>query len=151
MSISNIDPSDPVVQLEVLRERLKFGDEKIRQLEGEVTQLRSDLVRKETELKQIRDDRDELKIKLAVAESSLQYGQELLRLNDQQTKKKGDSARRRIISANLLYFLAAVLTGFGTSMLTSTPSNSLGWMMLVFASITYLIGAISISTERGEE
>ncbi len=149
--MSSIDPTDPGVQLEVLRERLKNSEEKIRRLEGDLARVYIDLGRKETELKQTRDDRDDLKIRLAVAESGLKHGQELLILSSEKTKIKRNNARRRTISANLLYFLAAVLTGFGTSMLTSAPPNSLGWMMIVFAAVVYLTGALSISTEGGEE
>lgn len=150
MSINSVDPTDPSVQLEVLRERLKNSEEKIRQLEGDLAQVYIDLGRKETELKQTRDDRDDLKIKLAVTESGLKHGQELLKLSSEKSKIKRNIARRRTLSANLLYFLAAVLTGFGTSMLTSTPPNSLGWMMIVFAAAVYFTGAISISTEGAE-
>ena len=151
MGVSSTDPSDPGIQLEVLRERLKNSEEKIRQLEGDLAQVYIDLGRKETELKQIRDDRDDLKIELAVAKSGLKHGQELLKLSTEKTRIKRNNARRRIFSANALHFLAPVLTGFGTGMLISTPPNSLGWMMIVFAAVVYFIGANLISTEGGEE
>jgi chromosome segregation ATPase len=53
MSVSNFDPIDPKVELEVLRERLKHAEEKIRQLEEKLQQAYTDLGRKEVELQRL--------------------------------------------------------------------------------------------------
>lgn len=70
MGISGFDPLDPRVQLEVLRERLKNTDERVRQHEKDLAQVYNNLVRKESELIQIRDERDDLRMKWEVIKIS---------------------------------------------------------------------------------
>ncbi|HEX6485019.1 MAG TPA: hypothetical protein VF043_39755 [Ktedonobacteraceae bacterium] len=64
--MSNIDPTDPRIQLEVIRERLRFSEEKFQQHEQLLAQAYKDLGQKDAELKQIREDRDDLRIKWEV-------------------------------------------------------------------------------------
>ncbi len=54
MGMSNSDPVELRIQLEVIRERLKYAEEKSRQQEQMLTQAYKGVGQKEAELKQIR-------------------------------------------------------------------------------------------------
>src|SRR5260370_13200652 len=114
MGISSFDPTDPRVQVEVLRERLKNSEERVRQQETEVAQAYTNLGRKESELQRIRDERDDLKIKWEVAKRDLRHTQELLILSSQKTTRKRNVAKVQVFSISIIFLISSVLANLGT-------------------------------------
>jgi hypothetical protein len=151
MSIGSSDPTDPRFELVQLRERLRYAEERVRQLEDGLKQVYVDLGRKEDQLQRIREERDDLKVKWEVAKADIAHKQELLGLARQKAR---DKRSRRIgynIFGNMLICLAGVLVAFGTSTLTTMPSSLTGWMLIVSAIALYLVGAVSIATKGSGE
>jgi len=140
--MSGFDPLDSKVELEVLRERLKNTEERVRQQEKEFAQVYTNLGRKETELIRIRDERDDLRIKWEVVKRDLKHTQELLLLSNQKTLKKRRYAKFQAFAASVTFFVSSVLVNVGTNVLTSTPTNSLGRIIFILAIGTYLLGAL---------
>jgi hypothetical protein len=142
MGISGFDPLNPRVHLEVLRERLKNTEERVRQQEKDLAQVYTNLGRKETELIRIRDERDDLKIKWEVVKRDLKHTQELLLLSNQKTTKKTTRAKLLAFFASLIFLISSILANIGTGILTSTPPNSLGRVMIAVAIILYIVAAL---------
>jgi hypothetical protein len=55
IGMTGFDPTEPRVQLEVVREKLNNSEIEIRRLEGSLAQAYTNLGRKESELNQLRD------------------------------------------------------------------------------------------------
>lgn len=151
MTVSSFDPTDPRIELELTRERLKNSEERNRQLEENVKQAFFDLGRKDTELQRIRDERDDVKIKWEVAKIEIGHKQELLMLTGQKKRENRSRSIRYNIFGNLLICFAGVLVAFGTSILAAPPPNQLGWLIIVSAIVVYFVGAVFIATRGGEE
>ncbi len=133
MAISGFDPTDPRVQLELANERLKYADERIRQLEGTLAQVYTNLSRKEIEINQLKDEREDLKLKWELAKRDLKHLQE-----NSATQKNG---KDRAFNATLILALASGFTGWGINLLTSTPRNLVGLVLIAIAIVLYFIGA----------
>src|SRR5712691_11809134 len=114
MAISGFDPTDPRVQLEIMRERLNNSEVTIRQLEGTLAQAYANLGRKETEINQLRDEREDLKLKWELAKRDLKHIQE-------KSAKSRNTSKERAVNATLLLALASAFTGYGINLLTQIP------------------------------
>ena len=128
MAISGFDPTDPRAQLELANERLKYAEEKIRQLEETIKQAKLNWTSKERESNELRDERDDLKLKLGLANHDLKHIQE------------NKASKERAFYATLILALASGSAGWGINLLTQTPSNLVGIVLLAFAIILYYIG-----------
>lgn len=133
MEMSGFDPTDPRVRLEVANERLRYEEEKVRQLVDENGRVNKKLGEKENELNRLREVYEQLNIKWNLAERDLQHLRE--KSDTQRTAAKG-----RAFYANLLLALASGLTGWGISLLTSTTPDPVGWIMIAAAAVLYIIG-----------
>jgi hypothetical protein len=118
MGNGNFDPNDIKIQLEVMKERLKFSEEKLRQQEQVQQKVLIDLGRKDNELQRTIDERNKLRIDLAVIEQKLKYELDTKKLNSQQVGKKNTSAKVQAFLASLLFLSVSILAGFGTNFLT---------------------------------
>jgi Flp pilus assembly protein TadB len=137
MATSGFDlTDDPRVQLALVTRDLRHAEERIRQLEGTLVQAYTNLGRKETEINQLKDECEYLRLKLELAKRDLKHLQE-----DNSSKSK--ASRERAVNATLLLALASGCTGFGINLLTQTPSNPAGIALLAIAIILYWIGARS--------
>lgn len=142
MELNDAKFTESIIQLEVLKERHKHFEDRIREQEKDLTQAYTDLGRKEAELEQIKDERDALKIKWEVMKKDLEHAQDsLLQINKKHIKRK-NTAKSQAFFASLIFLISSVLVNLGTSMLVSTPPNTLGWVMLSLATAAYLIGAL---------
>lgn len=142
MGINNFDADDPRIQLEVMKERLKFSEEKIHQQEQALEKVYVNLGRQDTNLKRTVEERNELKVELEVTKQKLKHVQESLALSGKKSIKRNTTAKLQAFLASLLFLLASILASFGTNLLTSTPPNSLGWIMIVLAGVAYTIAAL---------
>lgn len=152
MGISNFDSTDPRVQLEVFRERLRHLEERVHQQERDLAQAYTNLGRRETELIRIRDERDDLKIKWEVAKRDLRHTQDLLVLSNQKITKKSNMTKLLAFSTNMIFLMSSVLANLGTGLLTSTSPNELGRVLITLAIIIYSVAALMtalIAFERG--
>lgn len=100
MAISGFDSTDPRVQLELVRRDLKYAEEKIRQLEATLAQVQALLSKKEAEVNQFRDERNDLKLKWELAKSDLRHSEE-------KYAKRSNFSKGRAIIASILFFLSA--------------------------------------------
>lgn len=142
MGVNNPDPAKSRIQLEILRERQRHSEGRIRQLEQELTQAHANLGRKEKELEQEKRYSAGLKIQRMELRKDLQHTQYLLAQNSQVSIKKRTTAKLQAFVASIIFLISSVLVNFATSMLTSSPpSPSLGWSMLGLAAVAYLAGA----------
>lgn len=142
MGMGNSDPTDLRIQLEVIRERLKYAEEKSRQQEQMLTQAYKDLGQKEAELKQIRSEREDLKIKWEVLQRDFKHSQNSLIQATQANTKKKKTAQFQGFIASIVFLCSSILVNLGTAMLTSLPPNSLGWIMITLAATIYFIAAL---------
>jgi regulator of replication initiation timing len=146
LGVNDPDPIGSKIQLEILRERQRHSDDKIRQLEQELAQAYTNIGHKEKELEQVKEERANLNVKLEVLKKDLQHTQDSLTQNSQANAKKRTTAKVQVFFASLIFLLSSILVNIGTSMLTSSaPSPSLGWTILGLAAVSYIVGA-SITT-----
>lgn len=136
MAISGFDPTDPRVQLEILREKLKNSEAIVQQLEKTLAQAYANLGRKEAEANQLKDERDDLKLKWELTKRDLRHLQE-------DNSSKSEVSKERAVNATLLLAFASGFAGYGVNLLTQTPSNPAGIALLAIAIILYWIGARS--------
>lgn len=135
MAISGFDPTDPRVQLELVRRDLRHEEEKIQKLEATLAQVHALLSRKEAEINHLREERDDLKLKWELTKRDLRHLEE-------KFAKSSNSSKGRAIFASILFFLSSALVGFGTSYLTSPLLHSLGWILMAFAVVLYIMGTL---------
>ena len=109
MGMSNMDPTDLRVQLEVCRERLKYSEEKVRQQEKILIRVYKDLDQKEAELKQIRIEREDLRIKWEVLQRDFKYSEHSLAEATQENTKKKKKAQIQGLFASLIFLFSSVL------------------------------------------
>ncbi len=73
MAISGFDPTDPRVQLELVTRDLRHAEETILQLQTTLAQAYANLGRKEVEVNQLRDEREDLKLKWELAKRDMKH------------------------------------------------------------------------------
>src|SRR5437879_8664600 len=93
MGINNFDADDPRIQLEVMKERLKFSEEKIHQQEQALEKAYVNLGRQDTNLKRTVEERNELKVELEVTKQKLKHVQESLALSGKKSTKRNTTAK----------------------------------------------------------
>ncbi|HEY1348992.1 MAG TPA: hypothetical protein VGF67_05135 [Ktedonobacteraceae bacterium] len=138
----NVDPAKSKIQLEILKERLKYSEEKFHQQEQALAQAYKNLGQKEAELKQVSVEKEDLRIKWEVLQRDFKYVQDTLAQGNQKTAKKRNTAKLQAFLASLIFLLTSVLVNIGTTMLTSLPPNTLGWVMIALAAAAYIIAAL---------
>jgi hypothetical protein len=142
MGVNDPDPTGSKIQLEILRERQKHSEERIRQLEQQLAQAYTNTGRKEKELEQVKEECADLKTKWEVLKRDLQHAQDSLSQNSLTIAKKRTTAKFQAFLASLVFLFSSVLVNIGTSMLTSTPPNpALGWSILGISAAMYTVGA----------
>jgi hypothetical protein len=142
MGMSNFDPTDPRVQLEIIRERLHYSEEKVREHELLLAQTNRDLGQKNAELKITEEERNDFKLKWEILQRDFIHSQETLTKTIQISKQKKKTVRFQAFLASLIFLLSSVLVNLGTTMLTSSPPNELGWVMIALAAASYIVAAL---------
>ena len=140
--MSNIDPIESKIQLEVMKERLKYAEEKITQLEVVIAQTNRDLGKKDADIEQLRDDRDSLRIKWEVLQRDYKHAQETINVDNKKTNKKNNRAKFQAFLALLIFLLSTILVNIGTTMLTASPPNPLWQAMIGLAIAAYIVGGL---------
>ncbi len=140
--MSNIDPIRFKIQLEVQKEKLKNAEQRFRHQEQILAKAYKDLGQKEAELEQARSERDDLRIKWEVLQRDFKYTQDLLKKGNQQNTKKRNTAKFQAFFASLLFLQSSILVNIGTTMLTSSPPNPFGWVMMAIAVSLYVVAAL---------
>jgi ubiquinone biosynthesis protein COQ9 len=135
MAINGFDPTDPRVQLEILREKFKNAESTIQRLEKVLEQAHANLARKEAEASHLRNERDGLKLKWELAKRDLRYSEE-------KYTKRSNTSKSRAIIASILFFFSSASVGFGTSYLTSSSFHSVGLILMAFAIALYIMGTL---------
>lgn len=142
MGAYDFDLDDPRVQLEVTKERLKYAEEKFFQQGQALEKALLSLGRLETDLKRTIEERNDLKTELEVTKQKLKYAELALVQYGTKTIEKSKNARRQAFLASLMFLIASVLASAGINMLTSTPPNSLGWLITGLAILAYIVAAL---------
>lgn len=142
MSAGNVDPTKSKVQLEKQRERIKSLESQNKQQEQSLLEALNKLHQKDIALDIMRNERDDLRIKWAVMEAEMKHIQKALTLSKKDSSHKRSKIKRQGFIASLIFLLSSVLVNIGTSLLTSNPPNGLGWIMMVLATVSYVIAAL---------
>jgi hypothetical protein len=112
MGVTDPDPFESKIQVEVLRERQRHSEDKIRQLEQELAQAYTDLRRKEKELEQIKEERTDLYTEREALKKDLQHAQDSIIQNSQVSAKKKTTAKWLAFVASLIFLVSFVLSFF---------------------------------------
>ncbi len=107
-----------------------------------LTQAYKDLGQKEAELKQLRLEREDLRVKWEVLQRDFKHSQSSLLQATQANTEKKKTIQFRGFFASLLFLCSSILVNLGTTMLTSLPPNSVGWIMIALAAAIYFSAAI---------
>ncbi len=111
MKMSLYDSMESKIQVAVLHERQKHFEDKVHSLEQELVRAHTDLGGKEKSLELLREERDELNVKL-----------EVLRQIREIAPPKGRIKYVQIFSISLLFLLSSIFVNVGTNM---SPANFL--------------------------
>ncbi len=134
------DSTESRIQLEILRERQKHFEDRVHRLEHELVQVYTDLGGKEKALELLKEEREDLKVKLEVLKKDYQYTRDLLTQSKEKTSQKRRGLKLQTFCVGLVFLLSSILINVGTNMFTSAPPNpSLAWVIIVFAVILYLV------------
>jgi hypothetical protein len=150
MSIGSSDPTDPRFELVQLRERLRYTEEQVRQLEEDIKQARNALERKDIEIRRISAEREDYRVNLAAASKDVEHQEELLKLALEKKEVSGRRSKSLNVSGNLSIFFAGVLAAFGANLLTAATPNSLGWLFIVGALLLAIGGIYALVAKGGE-
>jgi hypothetical protein len=142
MGTDNIDPIRSKIQLEVLRERIKYLETRNKQQEKDLLEARDSLRRQDIDLGTMRDERDDLRIKWEVMRSEIKHLQDSLTQSNQINTKSKSILKRQGFIASLIFLLSSVLVNVGTTLLTSNPPSPLGWVMIALATASYIVAAL---------
>jgi predicted nuclease with TOPRIM domain len=137
-----LHPNNPVVQVEVLKERYRNLETRFSEQAESLKQAYIDIGRLEAKLDRASTDFHDMRVKLGVTEQKLTHADQSLRQSRQNTTGKDRQAKGRAFLADVLFFITSILVGVGASMLASTPPNPLGHTLIVLAIIVYLVGAV---------
>ena len=141
MTVSSFDPTDPRLELVQLREKLKNADERNRQLEGDLKRVYIELGRKDEELRRIREERDDLKVELVGVKKDLGHARDLLEQSSRNVGEKKTAAKWFALFASFAFFIAAGLASLGVNLVTQTPPNEAGVIVIIFAFAAFIVGA----------
>lgn len=150
---TNDDPNKLKVQLEVLKERLRYLEKRdnlrLKYLEErndlqkkEIEQHLISLERKEIDLQKLTEEKIELKIAFEVERQKTKHLEEIVVQNKKKQGGKTVNTRVRGFSTSILFLIASILAGFGINMLTSMPPNSEGWLPIAMSIIAYIIATL---------
>ena len=124
-----------------MKKRWKSSDEKLYEQRQTLEKLYVSLGEQTSEIRKITKENNELKIELEVTKQKLKHTQEAVLLTGKKSTQKKKTVRLQSFLASLLFLLATILCGFGINLLTSTPPNLLGWIMIALSAIVYVIAA----------
>jgi chromosome segregation ATPase len=113
MGVNDPDPVGSKIQLEILRERQKHSEDRIRQMGQELSQAYTNLGRKEKELEQAKQEHTKLNIKWEVLKKDLQHTQDSLAKNSQASAKKRTAAKLQAFFASIIFLISSVLVNNG--------------------------------------
>src|SRR5438874_3838179 len=113
MGVNGPDPTESKVQLEVLRERQRHLEGRIRQLEQELAQAYINLGRREKELEQTKEEFGILRTESEVLKNDLKHARVSLAQNSQTSAKKRTAAKFQAFFASLIFLLSSVLVNIG--------------------------------------
>jgi hypothetical protein len=136
-----MDNTDPVIQYEITKERLKNSEEKRFHLEESLKNAHVAIERLQANLKQESDEKSEIKVNFEVTKQKLLYAEQALTQSNQKTTHKDRKAKWTAFLASILLVGASLFIGIGASMVASTPPNSIGWAFIILGSIVDVIAA----------
>lgn len=142
MEEHEISLNNPIVQLEVMKERLRHAEEKISQQEESLRQSYITIGRLESQLKQTADDFHDMKVKMGVTEQKLMHAEQAITQSSQQTTSKDRQTKWRVVFASILFAIASVLTGVGGNQITSTSPNTFGYFLIGLGIAVIIVAAI---------
>ena len=156
MSASDFDskkatPSELRIQLEVIKERLIHKENEMLQLKKDLEIAHLEINRQVSELRKSIDEVNELRMQLEVTKQKLEHKEESLSVKVLRTNKQRSSSKLQALSTSLLFLLATLLASFGTNMLTSTPPDAKGYILVIIACIAYALAAFTNIFILGEE
>jgi septal ring factor EnvC (AmiA/AmiB activator) len=139
MENSDINLNNPVVQLEVMKERLRHAEEKISQQEESFRQSYLTIGRLETQLKQTADDFHDMRVKVGVTEQKLTHAERALTQSSQQTTGTDRQKKWRVFLASIFFAIASALIGIGGSQIAATPPNAFGDVLIGLGILAYIV------------
>ncbi len=142
MEDNEINLNNPIVQLEVTKERLRHVEEKNSQQEGSLKNAYITTGRLEAQLKQTVDDFHDMRVTLEVTKQKLTHAEQALNQSSQNTTGKDRQTKWRALFASILFAIASVLAGVGGNQIASTPPNSFGEFLIGLGIAVYFVAAI---------
>lgn len=128
-------------QLEVAKERLEHKEKELGQLRKELETARTDWKQQGIELKKTLNELNDLRTQVEVLKERLEHKDETLSLKDLDANKKKSSAKLQALFASSLFLFASLLSSFGTNMLTSSPPDTKGTILISLAFVAYALAA----------
>jgi hypothetical protein len=142
MEDNEITLNNPIVQLEVTKERYRNLETRFFEQAENLRQAYIDIGRLEAKLDQASTDFHDMRVKLGVTEQKLTHTEQALNQSNQTTTGKNRQAKWKAFLASIFFLIVTILAGLGTGMLVLTPPNSLGWALLVLGAILYIVAAV---------
>jgi hypothetical protein len=144
MTTDNFD-SRKKATLGELRTLIEVANEKLKHKETEVRQLRRELDVAHTKAKQS-------DAKLEVSTRKETQLETEIKLRDSSINSKNSTAKLQGVFASLLSVFAGLLASLGTNMLTSSPLDAKGFILIVFALFaSFLVSYITIFILGGNQ
>ena len=142
MDNSDINLNSPVVEREVLKERLRNVEEKYSHQEESLRNAYITIGRLEAQLKQTVDDFHDMRVTLEVTKQKFTHAEQALNQSSQNTTGKDRQTKWRALFASILFAIASVLAGVGGNQIASTPPNSFGEFLIGLGIAVYIVAAI---------
>ncbi len=141
MEDNEINLNNPIVQLEIMKERLRNAEEKNSQQEESLRQANVTIGRLEERLRQATEDSHNMKVTLEVTKQKLTHAEQTLQQSNQNTTGKVRKAKWTTFFLNILLIGASIPIGIGASYVASTSPNSIGWVFIILGGIVDIVAA----------
>ncbi|GHO49650.1 hypothetical protein [Ktedonospora formicarum] len=129
---------DPSTELITIREKLKASLQK----EKEHEKIINDLRQKEAEAKSILEERNDLFTKLKLKEQEIDFMRKALEQSNIKLTERKKNGQILSFFGDILILISTVFTGWGINLLTSTPSNPIGWLMLAASIALFILNSL---------
>jgi hypothetical protein len=135
-----LTPNELKVQLEVAREKLSHKEEEVLRLERELEKAHLEVERLETELEQTKKALNELRMQYEVTKEKYEHTVKELSSKVNDAYKRNSGAKVQAVFVSIAFLGSNILLGFGVNMLTMTPPDPKGPVLLAAAVILSLLG-----------
>jgi|SRR5450755_483837 hypothetical protein len=138
------------VDFEILKEKFKHQSETLSQKERELERVKAEIRVLSRENTLLLNEKNKLKFDLLITKERFKVKEAENLKEVKGSSKKKLTKKFLILLTSILFFLSSLLSSYGVNLLTSTPPDSAGNSMVIFAIMIFIVATFISFTTLGE-